>query len=140
MGSLKSQGTKLYMGTGTGSPETFTLVGGITDVGSPESSTSELDDTDLESLAKEFLGGLTDYGSITMQMKYLPNTDVQQEIEDLALSHEVRNWYVLYSDGVTKKAFSAWVKSYNPAAAVDSIVKGPLTLRITGPVTTTYPA
>jgi hypothetical protein len=138
--SVKSQKTKLFMGTGTGSPETYTLIGGITDIGAPEASTSEIDNTDLESDAKEFVAGITDYGSFTAQMKYQPNNPVHQDLEELALSHEVRNFRILYSDGKTKKEFAAFVKSYNPAAAVDGLVKGPLSLRITGVVTTTYPS
>lgn len=140
MTKLLSQKTALYLGSGTGSPETFTKVGGITSVGAPESSRSEIDSTDLDSDAKEFMPGLIDYGSITFQMDYEPDLDIQQEIEDLCASGETRNWYILYSDGTTKKAFSAFGKSFNPAAGTDSKVTGPLTLRITGPVTTTYGA
>lgn len=138
MAVIKSQKTALYLGAGTASPETFVKVGGITDIGAPESSTTEIDITDLESNAKEFVAGLKDFGSITMQLKYDPTLAPVKDIEGLADTGAVRNWQIRYSDGKTKKSFSAFVKSFNPSAAVDSIVKGPLTLRITGPVTTTY--
>jgi len=139
--SVLSKGTKLYIGQDApiSSPEVFTQVGGITDVGAPESSSTEIDDTDLDSEAKEFIRGLVDYGSITMQLKYRSTDPVVQRIEDLGLSGDNVNWRIVYANG-TKKEFNAFVKSFNPSAAVDSIVKGPLTLRINGVVTTTYPS
>lgn len=138
MAVIRSQKTALYLGAAIGSPENFVKVGGITDIGAPESSTTEIDTTDLESDAKESIPGLKDYGTITAQLKYDPALAPVKDIEALADTGTVRNWQIRYSDGKTKKSFTAFVKSYNPSAAVDGIVKGPLTLRITGPVTTTY--
>lgn len=140
-GELKGVGTKLYIGQSVpiSSPEVFTKIGGVVGVNPPEANVPEIDNTDFDSEAKEYLFGLVDYGTATIQLKYRPSDTVIQRLDDLAGTDEIINFYILFSDGTTKWSFAAMVKTFTPAASgVDDIVKAPLTLRVTGPVTKTY--
>lgn len=140
-GELKGRGTKLYIGQSAplSSPETFTAIGGITGVTPPEPTVPEIDSTDYDSEAKEYIFGLVDNGTATIQVKYRPSLAVIKRLDALAGTDEVINFYILFSDGTTKWAFAAMVKTFTPSAGgVDDLVKAQLTLRVTGPITKTY--
>lgn len=142
-GELKGKGTKLFIGQDTpiSSPETFTQIKGLVGVTPPEASVPEIDNTDYDSIAKEFFFGLVDNGTATFQVKYKPSDPVIKRLDALAGTDKVTNFYIQFSDGTTKWSFAALVKSFTPTAGgVDDLVKAQLTLRVTGPVTKTYAA
>ena len=134
-GELKTQGTKLYRGTGTGSPETFVEVINITDFNGPSPSRPEIDKTNLSSTAKEYLLGLKDFGTMTFNGNMAPGNTIHQTILETDLDADTpRNWKVEFEDGSTA-VFAAFVQGFPLQGGVDDIVKYSLTLRITGEIT-----
>lgn len=136
-GEVKSQGTTLSRGTGSGSPETFETVTGLLDFSGPTPSRGEIDTTDLDSTAKEFMLGLKDNGEMTFNGKLKPADSVHQDVIADLDNDVAGNWKVTLSDG-TKIEFAAFVKDMPITGGTDDIVKYSLTLRITGDITWTY--
>lgn len=139
-GEVKTQGTVLKRGTGTGSPETFETVTGVLDFSGPSTSRNEIDTTDLSSTAKEYLLGLKDEGEITFNGKFIPSSSVHQAVLSDLDENDPGNWRIEFSDGETIADFAAGVKGAPITGGVDDVVKYAITLRLSGPVTWTYPA
>lgn len=136
-GEVKTQGTTLSRGTGTGSPETFEAVTGLLDFSGPTPSRGEIDTTDLDSDAKEFMLGLKDNGEMTFNGKFKPADSVHQAVVGDLDNDTAGNWKVTLSDGTTIE-FAAFVKDLPITGGTDDIVKYSITLRITGDVTWGY--
>lgn len=134
-GELKTQGTKLYRGTSTGSPEVFAEVINITDFSGPSPSRPEIDTTNLSSTAKEYLLGLKDHGTIQFSGNLAPGNTVHQTImEDDLDANTARNWKVTFAGGESA-VFAAFVQGFPLQGSKDGIVTYSLTLRITGEIT-----
>ena len=139
-GELKTQGTKLSRGTGTGTPEAFVEVINITDFNGPSTSRPEIDKTNLSSTAKEDLLGLKVHGTIQFSGNLAPGNTIHQSImgDDLG-ANTARNWKVTFAGGSTA-VFAAFVQGFPLQGGVDDIVKYSLTLRITGEITWNWAA
>ena len=136
--ALTAQGTKLYRGTGTGSPETFAAVTNLQSFSGPTTTRDEIETTTLDSTAKEYMLALKDHGEMTFDGLFVPTDTTQQDIFDDLDSSTARNWKVVFSDTVTTAAFAARVKNAQFSGAQNDVVKMSLTLRITGDITWTY--
>jgi predicted secreted protein len=137
-GEVKTQGTTLSRGTGTGSPETFETVPGLQNFDGPTSSRGEIDITDLSSTSKEYLLSLVDNGTMSFSCKLIPTSSVHQAIIDTDLGADTPgNWKLTLSDG-TIMAFAASVKEFPISGGTEDVVKGNLTLRLSGDITWSY--
>lgn len=123
-------GSTLARGNGA-SPEVFSTITGIQDIKLPSPTSSEIDTTDLESTAKEYLLGLADYGEVAFNGKFLPSLSIQQQLIADQLARDVHTFKVTMSDTSTC-TFSATVKGLDFTGAVDDVYKWTITLRVTG--------
>lgn len=96
---------------------------------------SEIDVTNLDSTAKEFLLGLQDFGSFTFEF-HPDYTDAgQNALRAAQTSGNVKTFLLTLSD-TTTVAFTAYVKNAQAASGgVDAALAGSASLKISGAIT-----
>jgi hypothetical protein len=126
------------------SPSEYVTVGGVTGIRDIRSGTAtEIDVSDLSSLAKEYILGLADNGSMTLDVFYDPNDPGQVILEQLRESAAanvfrigIKNPLGVGSPALTTTIrFTGFVQTFPIALAVDAAVTGSVTIRITGAIT-----
>lgn len=124
---------------GTVLKQATTVIGHLTSIGVPSPNKTEIDVTDFDSVASEFLPGLADYGELALS-GFFDYTDAGQTIlradaNDLAAT--TKAWSIEFTRQAMKFTFNAWVKSYAPKAGGPNEAYGfDAVLRVTGAVTT----
>ena len=143
--AIQSQGTVISCSTTYDSSATgYTAIKNVQSIsGIGSGSASDIDVTDLQSTAKEYLTGLKDEGEISIALKY-DYSDAGQGIIQTA----VDNSSLIYFDieipisGMTTGArfsFSGTPKSFSKDIGVDAVVDSTITVMISGSVTETDP-
>ena len=117
--------------TGTATPQTFVDVNNVHDYSGFDGVSSEIDITNLQSLAKEYAPGLEDYGQFTMNVD-VDNTDPGQIAMRGAKSSQLRTYFRLIMRNASVRVFYGFVKKQGEAAAVDGVVKTAVDIRISG--------
>lgn len=136
---LESQGVQLKRGDGA-SPEVFTLVPQAISIGGPDGSSSEIDVTTLDSLAKEIAMGLKDEGSISLEFIHNPShaqhLGLRTDRGSGSTKPTKRNFQLVMTDSpATTWSFAAYVQQFSIGNAVDDVQRLSVTLRVTGEVT-----
>lgn len=129
-------GTVLRVETDT--PGVYIAVGNLTEIGVPGPEKPEIDVTDFDSTASEFLAGLPDNGEISFSGFYNA-ANVGQELL-LADAHDpdapTRGFEVEFTRQDKEFAFQGWVKSFIPSAPGPNEAYGfEGVIRVSGPVT-----
>jgi hypothetical protein len=120
-----------YVSGGLASLQTMTSVGSVTNLVGFDGAASEIDVTNLQSTAKEFLVGLQDFGNVTLSIWLVTDTG-QLRLRTIKTTAAVSAFTIGLSDG-TVAAFAALCKQFSfDAGGPDSAVKGNVTLRVTG--------
>lgn len=133
---VDSTGYGAYTSGGTATPVTFTKVARSKVINLGGGTASELDGTDLDSVAKEFEGGLPDYGEASGEV-FTDFLDGGQDAVRARYADQASvDFQIVYIDG-TVAAFTGFIKSYEESSAVDSFVGSNLTIRKTGATTWT---
>ena len=122
-----------YTAGGTATPVTFTKINGVVSYAGLDGAPSELDSTDLDSTAMEYISGLIDEGKFGFEMKTI-NTDAGQlALRAARTSGAVKSIKLVFPDAVVA-TFNVLVKTVPVAGAVNSIMKRSVDTKITGPV------
>lgn len=133
--AINAQGVELRRGNGA-SPETFVIVGEITQFDGPGGSATVIDVSTLQSVAKEKRAGLPDEGQFTFQMNLDPSDVQQNALRADRAARVLRNFRLVLTDSSnTTLQFSALVLEFKISGAVDQVVKASVTLEISGAVT-----
>ena len=133
--AINAQGVELRRGNGA-SPETFVIVGEITQFDGLGGSASVIDVSTLQSVAKEKRAGLPDEGQFTFQMNLDPSDVQQNALRADRAARVLRNFRLVLTDSSnTTLQFSALVLEFKISGAVDQVVKASVTLEISGAVT-----
>lgn len=156
-GELKTQGTALYMLDTTGSPERVLKITNLTNVDSLGGSAGDIDVTNFDSTAKEYLVGLVDNGTASFGMNLDPSADSHQTILSNAGGDRFR-WAIGCSDGTapptlnvvpgsettftlpttrTWFTFQASIQEATRAFATDDAIRLQGSLRVSGTITMT---
>ncbi len=131
--AIKAQGTLLKLGAG--SPPAYTSIAEINSFSGPGGSVSVIDVTDLSSTAKEKIAGLNDNGQLTMECNFVPSNTQQAALRTAKENGTVVGMQLVFTDtGSTTWTFSAIVTGFSISGAVDGVVKGSITLDITGDI------
>lgn len=136
MAKSTTRGVELYVEN----PATtgYVKVGRLTRIGVPGSTKPEVDVSDFDSDAAEFLPGLPDSGSLAFTVNY-DNADPGQEILfDDAQDNEapVRGFRIDFTQQDVRFEFDAYAGSFVPTAGgVNQAITAEGSLRVTGPVT-----
>lgn len=115
-----------------------TAIGGIKSYSGFDGEASEIDTTDLDSTAKEFILGLVDNGGVSLDI-FPDFTDAGQDaLRTKALSGASAAFVLTLVDGSpqTTATFTAYVKNaHSLSGAVDAAIEGTVTLKVSGAVT-----
>lgn len=112
-------------------PQTFIQIANIHDYTGFDGSASEIDVTNLQSLAKEYNPGLEDFGQFSMNLD-IDNTDPGQIAARAAKTSQAKTYFQLIMRNATVRVFYGFVKKMSEAGAVDGVVKGSVDMRISG--------
>lgn len=135
---INSTAYTAYTSGGTATPATFTTINEIKTFSGLDGQASEMDITDLNSVAKEFRLGLMDEGGFSFTMHRLPSDAGQAALLAARAAGTSRNFSVTLAAGSPSIAtFTAFVKQLPLAGGVDQVNLSNSALRITGPVTWT---
>jgi hypothetical protein len=126
-----------------GSPEAFSTIGEVTSFSSPQVQTDQIEVTNHDSTAKEFISsGLADGGELSLEMNFVGSDSEQQGLRVDCYAGTTRNFKFVMNDHATTKTtviFAAFVKMVDgPKAAVGEAYKMSVTLKVTGEPTWTY--
>ena len=125
----------------------FIRVGGVSAINDIRSGTAaEIDVSDLQSTAKEFVTGLADNGSMTLTGFYDPNDEGQRTLETLRETGAINSYRIGVRNaisvgsptGFTTFSFSGFVQTFPISLGVDAAVTFTVTVRITGPITKSF--
>ena len=138
MPAMETQGVRILRATvdNPTTPEHYALIGRIVNFDGPGGSASEIDASDLQSAAKEFLIGLRDEGTFSFEMN-MDVTDAQQAgLRADRENRTLRNFRVVLTDDSppTNVDFTAYVMEFRISGGVDQLIKANATLRISGAV------
>ncbi|URF02970.1 MULTISPECIES: phage tail tube protein [Cupriavidus] len=125
---------KTITAAGTATPVTWTKIENLISFNGFDGQASELDVTDLDSTAKEFMLGLQDWGSFTFDVNKDFNDAGQQAVDAAKRAGTKRSYKLTLPNGKTK-TFDAYCKNSPLEGGVDQVLKtSGVTLRITGDV------
>lgn len=153
MAELKTQGTQLYLNDKDPSPAVILRIAKITSIDSLGGPASDIDITNLDSTAREYLVGLLDNGVATFGLNLDPTQASHIRIYDLAAGARY-GWAIGCSDGTAPPTigpddgfhlpttrswftFIASVQEATTSLATDDVVRVQSGLRITGSITFT---
>ena len=135
--AISAFGTLLKIGDG-GSPESFTTIAEVTNIGGPSLSLDPIDVTNHSSTGgwKEFIGGLLDGGEVSFEINYDPVGATHDAstglIADMS-ARTVRNFQLVFPDtGNTTWSFSALVTAFQPSEPIDNKLSASVTLKVSG--------
>lgn len=123
----------IYTSGGTATPATYTKIKGLISFSGLDGAASDIDVTDLDSEAMEYISGLVDNGKFGYEAKVL-NTDAGQlAVRAARTSGALKGIKLVFPDGVTA-SFNVLVKSIPSAAGVNAVLKGAVDTKISGAV------
>lgn len=132
--AIVSQGFKLEIGDVGESPAELTEIKEIKSFTAFEGQAAEIDVTNLQSSAKEYIMGLQDFGGFSVDANHLASDPGQDEARTAKAGGTKKTFVATFSDGETA-AFDGFVLSNARSGAVDAAVEGGFNIKITGSVT-----
>lgn len=134
-GEVKTQGTKLQL-AGTASPITYTNTANVTSISGLGGQKGDIDITNFDSTAKEFLTGLEDPGQVQVEINYSPSDTTQDTLWDLKESGALRTWRIRLSgtSPFNYFQFTATVQQFQVNFQTDDVVRATVTLRVSGSI------
>lgn len=139
--AIESQGAIFFWSTTTAaSTSTSHAVAEVVGFNGPTGSANVIDCSHLGSTAKEKLIGLRDEGQVSFDVNFRPGTTAQDYLRTCRANRSMRKAVIQLNDNTTEVAktkiiFDAYVSGFSITGAVDQIVKGNITLEITGACT-----
>ncbi|MGO4304192.1 phage tail tube protein [Cupriavidus sp. RAF12] len=125
---------KTITATGSFTPNTWTKVENLVSFKGFDGQASELDVTDLDSTAKEFMLGLQDWGTFSFDVNRDMNDAGQQAVDASKRAGTQKSYKLTLPNGKTK-TFNAYCKNSPLEGGVDQVLKtSGVSLRITGDV------
>lgn len=134
LANLDATGFTTYTSGGTATPVQWTKVANVRSYNGFDGSASEIDRTNFDSIAKEFILGLFDPGQFAMEVDQ-DNSDAGQiALMTAVVTGLIKNFKMTLPNGNTA-TFTAYVKKFNSQGAVDQAVRRSANLRISGAIT-----
>ena len=134
LAGVDATGFTAYTSGGTATPVQWTKVGNVRSYNGFDGAASEIERTNFDSTAKEFILGLFDPGQFAIEVDQ-DNTDAGQiALMTAQVTGLLKNFKLLLRNG-NSATFTAYVKKFNSQGAVDQAVRRSADLRISGPIT-----
>ena len=135
--AISAFGTLLKIGDGGGS-ENFTTIAEVTNISGPGFALETTEVTNHSSTGgwREYIATLLDAGEVSFDINFIPTEATHSYssglIKDM-VNKTKRNFKLVFPNaGNTTWTFSAFVTSFEPAAATDAQLSASVTLKITG--------
>lgn len=122
-----------YTSGGTATPQTYTKINGLLSFDGFDGSADELDTTDLDSTAKEFVSGIKDEGKFGFEIKTLKTDSGQISLRAARTSGAITGLKLTLPDA-SVATFSVLVKTMPTTGGVNAVLKGKVDTKISGPV------
>jgi len=147
--SIKVQSTVFSIGSGTGSPETFSAVGEVTGFQGLDGSAKVLDVTTLDSTAMEKTVGLMETGKVTLDLNCNFGDAGQTAMRTAMAAGAKRNFKLaipagpagipagVSASGPTVITFAGYVVAFKLSGQRDAILTAQAVVEITGAATIT---
>jgi hypothetical protein len=126
---------KTITASGTATPQTYTNVANVKDFSGFDGAASELDRTNLDSTAKEFILGLTDPGQLTFNIDYDGSNAGHIALRARQVSGVLTNFKLTLPASTGVVTFNGLVKKFSLAGGVDALLKTAVDIRISGAIT-----
>ncbi|MFS2023869.1 phage tail tube protein [Massilia sp. CT11-137] len=123
----------VYAAGGTATPSQYTKINGLLSFDGFDGAASDIDSTDLDSQAMEYISGLRDEGKFGFEIKVLAADNGQIALRAARTSGVVVGMKLTLPDG-SVATFSTLVKSIPSSGAVNALLKGKVDTKISGPV------
>ena len=108
--------------------------GSTVSFGTTSGSASEIERTNFDSTAKEFIMGLVDPGQLMLEVDQDKSDADQLPLMTALVTAVAKNFKLLLPNGNTA-TFTAYVKKFNIQGAVDQAIRRSAELRISGSIT-----
>ncbi|MET3431436.1 hypothetical protein ABIC71_000914 [Herbaspirillum seropedicae] len=131
--AVDTTGAAAYTTGGTVTSAAYTFVKGVKSFSGLDGAADELDATDMDSTAKEFLLGLQDFGKFSLDINIKRDDPGQQAMEAARASGAPTPFRLTLPNGDVA-SFSLLVKSTPMSGAVNALLTGTIDSRITGEV------
>jgi Lambda phage tail tube protein, TTP len=147
--SIRAQGSIFSIGSGTGSPETFSAVGEVTGWQGFDGEAKTLDVTTLDSTSVEKWVGLNDEGTLSLDLNLNFGDAGQTAMHVSKASGAKHNMKLAIpagpagtpsgaaASGATLITFAGYVKGFSLTGQKDSIITAKAKIEITGAITIT---
>ena len=134
LANLDATSFTAYTSGGTATPVQWTKVGNVRSFNGFDGAASEIDRTNFDSTAKEFILGLVDPGHFGVEVDQ-DNSDAGQiALMTAQVTGLIKTFKLLLPNG-NSATFSAYVKKFSSQGAVDQAIRRSADLRISGAVT-----
>lgn len=150
-GEILTQGTELWVLDTTASPDALLKISNATGFNDFGEMADDIEVTNLDSTAKEYVTGLADNGEVSMTLNMADVASHRWLKENVGTGTRFY-WCIGYSDGSadptigsgptitapssrTSDIFQASVKSFRVSVSGNEVVRATITLRISGAIT-----
>lgn len=122
-----------YTSGGTATPATYTKINGVKSFDGFDGAASELDTTDLDSTAMEYISGLKDEGKFGFEAKVLKTDAGQIALRAARTAGTVVGMKLTLPD-TSVATFNVLVKTMPASGGVNAVLMGKIDTKISGPV------
>lgn len=129
--NIDSSGFAAAGTTGTATPKTWAKVGNTKDYNGFDGTKSEIDVSNLDSLAKEYNPGLEDFGQMTVNFDVDP-TDAGQIAMRANKAANTKTYFRIVLPNGKSRAWLGFVKKLTETGGVDKVVTASADVRISG--------
>lgn len=153
-GEILTQGTELWVLDTTASPDALLKIANALGFGEFGEMADDIEVTNLDSTAKEYVTGLPDNGELTLNLN-IADIASHRWLKDNVGTGTRFEFCIGYSDGSTDPTigsgpaitapssrtadiFTASVKSFRKTVDGNNVVRGTATLRVSGAIATTW--
>ena len=127
-------GTALKVGDAA-SPEVFTTIAEVLTISGPQLTAEDVEVTNMDSTAKEYISGIADGGSINFELNWIAQTQ-QTTLRNDVEAGTARNYKVVFPTSPnTTASFNARCTEFSMTAEPNTQVRATANLKISGSVT-----
>lgn len=136
--AFSAHGTQFQVGDGTTPAEVFTTIAEVKDISGPPQTMDTEEVTNHDSAGwKEYIPTLLDAGDISFDVNYTADPS-QTSLRTDMQNRTKRNFQIVMPNTPAETlAFSGYVTNYSYSFPVSGAATGSITIKVTGPVTST---
>jgi len=131
MSGISAQGSIIKINTGTNATPVWTKINGLLSFDGFDGGASDIDTTDLDSTAMEYISGLRDEGKFNFEVKNLHTDPGQVAIEAAQVSGALTGMQLTLPDA-SIATFHVLVKTTPISGGVNAMMKSKISTKISG--------